>query len=92
MYVPYKIGQPKNILILRVHPWGDLLTAVPAFRAWEFVKRFLAYLDDFIPFPGFPGFSDRIATVRLFPSFLNTPQKLNFDLASRCTARVGCRK
>ena len=47
----------------------------------DFVTRFHAYLDDFIPFPGFPGLSNRAPDARLFPSFLNTVQKLNFDLA-----------
>ncbi|HEX5808472.1 MAG TPA: glycosyltransferase family 9 protein [Anaerolineales bacterium] len=46
-----------------------------------FVQRFHAYLDDFIPFPGFPGISNPEPDVRLIPSFLNTVQKLNFDLA-----------
>ncbi|HSL45517.1 MAG TPA: glycosyltransferase family 9 protein [Anaerolineales bacterium] len=97
--MPLKVGQSKNVLILRALPWSDVLTAVPAFRALrsalpdaritlislpstsDFVKRFPGYIDDFIPFPGFPGFSGQPANVRLFPSFLNTLQKLDFDLA-----------
>jgi ADP-heptose:LPS heptosyltransferase len=99
MYARQKIGQLKKIVILRALPFGDLLTAVPAFRALrsalpdaritlialpgalDFVTRFGAYLDDFIAFPGFPGFPEQTPNVRFFPSFLNTVQKLNFDLA-----------
>ncbi len=99
MHARQKIGQLKNIVILRALRFGDLLTAVPAFRALrsalpdaritlialphalDFVKRFGAYLDDFIAFPGFPGFPEQTPNVRFFPSFLNTVQKLNFDLA-----------
>lgn len=99
MYALEKIGKPKNIVIWRALPFGDLLNIVPALRALrgafpdarvtlislsegvDFVKRFHTYLDDFILFPGFPGISNPAPDVRLFPSFLNTVQKLNFDLA-----------
>jgi ADP-heptose:LPS heptosyltransferase len=99
MYALQRIGRPKNIVILRALQLGDLLNAVPAFRAlrsalpearitlvslpWaaDFVKRFHAYLDDFIIFPGFPGFPEQLPDIQQFPSFLNTLQKLNFDLA-----------
>jgi ADP-heptose:LPS heptosyltransferase len=55
------------------------LIALP--EALDFVKRFGAYLDDFFALPGFPGFPNHTLNVRFCPSFLNTVQKLNFDLA-----------
>ena len=88
--------QLQNVVILRALHLGDLLTAVPAFRAlrrgfpnarialvslpWaaDFVRRFQAYLDDFISFPGFP---EQTPNIRDFPTFLINVQKQNFDLA-----------
>ena len=90
---------PRRIVILRALQLGDLLTAVPAWRAlrgalpnshitlvslpWasDFVKRFRAYLDDFISFPGFPDFPEQPADIRAFPAFLVQLQGSNFDLA-----------
>lgn len=57
------------------------ITLISLTEALDFVKLFGAYLDDFIAFPGFPGFPHQTPNVRFFPSFLNTVQKLNFDLA-----------
>jgi ADP-heptose:LPS heptosyltransferase len=49
--------------------------------AAAFVRRFHAYLDDFIVFPGFPGLPERTPDIAHFPIFLTTIQKRNFDLA-----------
>ena len=90
---------PQRIVILRALQLGDLLTAVPAWRAlraafpqahitlvslpWasDFVKRFRAYLNDFISFPGFPDFPEQPTDIRAFPAFLLQLQGSNFDLA-----------
>jgi ADP-heptose:LPS heptosyltransferase len=96
-----KSGQsdPKRIVILRALYLGDLLNAVPAFRAlksafpnshvtlvglpWsvEFVKRFNCYLDEFIYFPGIPGFPEQPPDIAQWPAFLSAMQSHHFDLA-----------
>lgn len=96
-----KLGQlqPSRIVIFRALYLGDLLNAVPAFRAlkaalpnahvtlvglpWceEFVKRFHAYLDGFISFPGFPGLPEQTPDLPQVLSFLADMQAMNIDLA-----------
>jgi ADP-heptose:LPS heptosyltransferase len=51
--------------------------------AWEheFVKRFHNYLDEFILFPGIPGFPEQPADLARFPAFLREMQARRFDLA-----------
>ncbi len=89
----------KHIAVLRALQLGDMLNAVPAFRAlraafpearialvglpWSqgFVKRFHAYLDEFIRFPGIPGFPEQPADIVQFPYFLKEMQAGHFDLA-----------
>jgi ADP-heptose:LPS heptosyltransferase len=91
--------EPKRIVILRALQLGDLLNAVPDFRAlkaafpnshialvglrWseEFVERFHSYLDEFIYFPGIPGFPEQPPDFARWPSFLNAMQARHFDLA-----------
>jgi len=46
-----------------------------------FADQFPTYLDDFIVFPGFPGFPDRTPNIAEIPFFLVEMQNLNFDLA-----------
>ncbi|HSL42439.1 MAG TPA: glycosyltransferase family 9 protein [Anaerolineales bacterium] len=101
MYAFKKSGKPdpERIVILRALQLGDLLNAVPAFRAlraafpnshislvglsWseEFVRRFHTYLDDFIHFPGIPGFPEQSPDLARWPSFLSAMQSRQFDLA-----------
>src|SRR4030095_2673493 len=101
MYTPERLDKvaPNNVVILRALHLGDLLNAVPAFRALrgslpnahitlvslpcatDFVKRFNAYLDDFIAFPGFPGLPEQLPNIHDFPFFLLKLQRSNFDLA-----------
>jgi ADP-heptose:LPS heptosyltransferase len=89
----------KHIAVFRALQLGDMLNAVPAFRAlraafpearialvglpWAqgFVKRFHAYLDEFIRFPGIPGFPEQPADIGQFPYFLKEMQAGQFDLA-----------
>lgn len=100
MYAFKKSGkpEPERIVILRALQLGDLLNAVPAFRAlraafpnshialvglpWseEFVRRFHAYLDEFIRFPGIPGFPEQPPDVAGWPAFLSAMQARSFDL------------
>ncbi len=47
----------------------------------EFVRRFHSYLDEFICFPGIPGFPEQPADIARFPSFLSEMQARQFDLA-----------
>jgi len=98
-FKPLETLNPEKIVIFQALQLGDLLNAVPAFRAlksalpnsqitlvglpWaeEFVKRFHAYLDDFILFPGFPGLPERTPDLKGLLSFLEKIQGLEFDLA-----------
>ncbi len=49
--------------------------------AREMVARFPAYLDDFLEFPGFPGFPERSYEPRAIVRFLREAQQRHFDLA-----------
>jgi ADP-heptose:LPS heptosyltransferase len=51
-------------------PWSEI-----------FVERFHHYIDDFIEFPGIPGFPEREPQIEAFPAFLRTVQEQKFDLA-----------
>lgn len=51
-------------------PWAD-----------QFVKRFDAYLDEFIHFPGVPGFPEQPPDLRRWPTFISEMQARQFDLA-----------
>jgi ADP-heptose:LPS heptosyltransferase len=50
---------------------------------WEqdFVRRFHSYLDEYIRFPGMPGFPEQPADIVQFPHFLKEIQAGHFDLA-----------
>jgi ADP-heptose:LPS heptosyltransferase len=66
-----------------------LRTAYPAARitlvglpwADAFVQRFSTYLDDFIAFPGWPGFPEQEPHLERIPAFLQRVQARQFDLA-----------
>jgi ADP-heptose:LPS heptosyltransferase len=51
-------------------PWGV-----------DFVRRFNAYLDRFIEFPGFPGLPEREVDLAAFPAFIARLQDARYDLA-----------
>jgi ADP-heptose:LPS heptosyltransferase len=44
-------------------------------------QRFHAYIDDFIPFSGFPGIVEQPFVAASFPAFLHKMQERRFDLA-----------
>lgn len=50
-------------------------------EARGFVERFDAYLDELIPFPGFPGIPERAFEAARTSAFLATMQARRFDLA-----------
>lgn len=45
-----------------------------------FIKRFSHYLDEFLEFPGIPGFPEREPQIHHFPSFLEKAQQQRYDL------------
>lgn len=47
----------------------------------DFVKRFGAYLDDFLEFPGYPGLPERAPDLAAVPAFFAEAQRRRFDLA-----------
>src|SRR4051794_30830962 len=49
--------------------------------AKDFVRRFPAYLDDFIEFPGYPGLPERPVDAAALPAFLERVRRRRFDLA-----------
>lgn len=49
--------------------------------ARDFVARFSAYLDEFIPFPGWPGLPERGEDVKAAPAFIAAMQARRFDAA-----------
>lgn len=71
-----------------VPAWRALRAAFPRARialvglptARELVIRFGRYLDDYLPFPGFPGINDAPLQVHEFPAFLARVQARPFDL------------
>lgn len=49
--------------------------------ATGFVKRYGAYLDELLVFPGFPAFPEQTAHLTSVPHFLSEVQRQRFDLA-----------
>lgn len=49
--------------------------------AASFVKRFNAYIDDLMLFPGHPGFPEQPFNLTAMPHFLSEAQRRRFDLA-----------
>ena len=49
--------------------------------AQSFVERYRAYVDDLLPFPGFPGYPEQEGAIPAFLDFLRTARERRFDLA-----------
>jgi ADP-heptose:LPS heptosyltransferase len=49
--------------------------------AHEFAERFSHYIDDFLPFPGFPGLPESTPDIGALPRFLFEAQQRHFELA-----------
>lgn len=49
--------------------------------AQEYVRRFSAYVDDFIPFPGHPDLPEQGAGQELLPKFFHAVRSRRYDLA-----------
>jgi ADP-heptose:LPS heptosyltransferase len=99
---------PETIALFRAIKLGDLLVAIPAFRAlrkafptahialislpWaaEFVARFPDYLDEFIPFPGWPGLPEQAVDATKITQFLQMMQRRQFDLAIQMQGNGTC--
>ncbi|HEX7021290.1 MAG TPA: glycosyltransferase family 9 protein [Trueperaceae bacterium] len=50
-------------------------------EARSFVRRYSAYLDDFLEFPGFPGIPEKPVDARALPAFFRQVHDRHFDLA-----------
>jgi lipopolysaccharide heptosyltransferase II len=66
---------------LRAHLPQARITLVGLPWAESFVQRFHAYLDDLLPFPGFPGYSEQEGSIAAFLDFLRAARERRFDLA-----------
>jgi ADP-heptose:LPS heptosyltransferase len=66
---------------LRAHAPAAHITLIGLPWAETFVERFHAYLDDFLPFPGYPGYPEREGTIPAFLDFLRAAHARRFDLA-----------
>ncbi|HEY0444671.1 MAG TPA: glycosyltransferase family 9 protein [Candidatus Limnocylindrales bacterium] len=71
---------PSLRAIRRVRPDVEIhLVGLPATA--PLARRFVAYVDRFHPFPGFPGLPEQRPDVRRIPGFLAAMQSWQFDLA-----------
>jgi ADP-heptose:LPS heptosyltransferase len=66
---------------LRAHAPGARITLVGLPWAQSFVERFHAYVDDLLPFPGYPGYPEQEGTIPAFLDFLDAARAKRFDLA-----------
>jgi ADP-heptose:LPS heptosyltransferase len=66
---------------LRAHAPHARITLVGLPWAQSFVDRFHAYVDDLLPFPGYPGYPEHEGTIPAFLDFLGAARAKRFDLA-----------
>ncbi len=65
-----RTAAPQAHITLIGLPWAD-----------SFVRRFARYVDELLPYPGFPGMPERQPDLAAMPAFLAAAQERNFDLA-----------
>jgi ADP-heptose:LPS heptosyltransferase len=65
---------------LRAGAPGSSITLIGLPWAAEFARRFSRYVDDFLPFPGFPGFPERDAPAQALIDFLRAARERDLDL------------
>lgn len=63
-------GAPRAHITLIGMPWANILA-----------ERFHRYIDDFMSFPGYPGFPEQEPDIAALPRFLSEAQDRRFDLA-----------
>jgi ADP-heptose:LPS heptosyltransferase len=66
---------------LRAHVPRARITLVGLPWARAFVERFHEYVDDLLPFPGYPGYPEQEAGIPEFLDFLRAARDHRFDLA-----------
>ncbi len=66
---------------LRAHAPRARITLIGLPWAAAFAERFPHYIDEFIPFPGAPGFPEQTPDLNALPGFLAETRKRRFDLA-----------
>jgi ADP-heptose:LPS heptosyltransferase len=66
---------------LRAHAPDARITLIGLPWARSFVERFHAYVDDLLPFPGFPGYPEQEGAIPAFLDFLRAARERRFDLA-----------
>ena len=66
---------------LRAHAPGARITLIGLPWAQSFVDRYCAYVDELLPFPGFPGYPEQEGAIPAFLDFLRAARDKRFDLA-----------
>jgi ADP-heptose:LPS heptosyltransferase len=66
---------------LRAHAPNARITLIGLPWARSFVERFAAYVDELLPFPGFPGYPEQEGAIPPFLDFLCAARDQRFDLA-----------
>ena len=66
---------------LRAHAPGARITLIGLAWAHSFVERYPAYVDELLPFPGFPGYPEQEGAIPEFLDFLRAARDRRFDLA-----------
>jgi ADP-heptose:LPS heptosyltransferase len=66
---------------LRVAAPGAHITLIGLVSSQALVRRFNSYIDELLPFPGFPGIPEAPLDVPALPAFFAAAQARSFDLA-----------
>lgn len=66
---------------LRAHVPEARITLIGLAWAKSFVERFHEYVDELLPFPGYPGYPEQEGAIPAFLDFLGAARERRFDLA-----------